>query len=140
MLIDLLLAAHIIGLMMGAGGGFGSMITQREALKRPADQAATLRSVGPALATFSFAGLIVMWVSGLALVFAKYGGFTAMPQMFWIKLIFVSMLTFAAIATQVLYSQAKAGNSIAATRVPAFGQIAGISSILAVVFAALAFH
>ena len=140
MLIDLLIAAHIIGLMMGAGGGFGSMITQREALKRPADQAAALRSVGPALASFSFIGLILMWVTGLALVFLKYGGFSALPQMFWAKFIFISTLTLAAIATQVLYGQVKAGNSIAATRVPAFGQIAGISSLLAVIFAALAFH
>jgi hypothetical protein len=140
MLIDLLLAAHIIGLMMGAGGGFGSMISQREALKRPADQAATLRSIGPALATFSFIGLILMWITGLALVFLKHGGFGALPQMFWIKFIFISTLTLAAIATQVLFGQVKAGNTIAATRVPAFGQIAGISSILAVVFATLAFH
>lgn len=140
MLIDIVLAVHIIGLMMGAGGGFGSMISQREALKRPADQAATLRSIGPALAMFSFIGLILMWITGLALVFLKYGGFGALPQMFWIKFIFISTLTLAAIATQVLYGQVKAGNTIAATRVPAFGQIAGISSILAVVFAALAFH
>lgn len=140
MLIDLILAAHIIGLMMGAGGGFGSMISQREALKRPADQAAALRSIGPALASFSFMGLILMWITGVALVFLKYGGFGALPQMFWIKFIFVSTLTLAAVATHVLYGQVKAGNSIAATRVPAFGQIAGISSLLAVIFAALAFH
>lgn len=140
MLIDLLLAAHIIGLMMGAGGGFGSMLVGREALKRPADQAIALRSMGPILANFSFAGLILMWITGLVLVFVKYGGFAALPQMFWIKFIFISTLTLAAIATQVLYGQVKAGNTIAATRVPAFGQIAGISSLLAVIFAVLAFH
>jgi hypothetical protein len=139
-MIDLLIAAHIIGLMMGAGGGFGGMLTAREALKRPADQAAVLRSMGPILANFSFVGLIVMWITGVALVFLKYGGFGALPQMFWVKFIFISTLTLAAVATQVLYGQVKAGNTIAATRVPAFGQIAGISSILAVVFAALAFH
>ncbi len=137
---DFILAAHIIGLMMGAGGGFGSMISQREALKRPADQAATLRSIGPALANFSMIGLVLMWATGLALVFLKYGGFGGLPQMFWIKLIFISTLTLAAIATRVLYAQAKAGNTIAATRVPVFGQIAGISSLLAVIFAVLAFH
>jgi len=140
MLVDILLAVHIIGLMMGAGGGFGSMISQREALKRPADQAVTLRSIGPALASFSFAGLVLMWITGVALVFVRYGGFGALPQMFWIKFIFVSTLTLAAIATQVLYGQAKAGNSIAATRVPIFGQIAGMSSLLAVICAVLAFH
>lgn len=140
MTIDIILALHIIGLMMGAGGGFGSMLTAREALKRPADQAVTLRSMGPILANFSFAGLVLMWITGLALVFLKFGGFAGLPQMFWIKFIFISTLTLAAIATQVLYGQAKAGNTIAATRVPIFGQIAGMSSLLAVIFSVLAFH
>ncbi|MCX7358269.1 MAG: hypothetical protein NT015_09025 [Alphaproteobacteria bacterium] len=137
---DLILAAHIIGLMMGAGGGFGSMISQREALKRPADQAAVLRSIGPALANFSMIGLILMWVSGVALVFLKYGGFADLPSMFWIKFVFISTLTLAAIATHVLYGQVKGGNVAAATRLPVFGQIAGMSSLLAVIFAVLAFH
>lgn len=122
---DFVLAAHIIGLMMGAGGGFGSMISQREALKRPADQAAVLRSIGPALANFSMIGLILMWVSGLALVFLKYGGFAGLPQMFWVKFIFISTLTFGAIATHVSYGQLKGGNTAAAARLPIFGQIAG---------------
>ncbi len=42
MITDILLALHLIGLMMGAGGGFGGMITMREAAKRPPDQIATL--------------------------------------------------------------------------------------------------
>lgn len=140
MVVDLLLAAHIIGLMMGAGGGFGSMISQREGLKRPADQAAVLRSIGPALASFSLVGLILMWITGVALVLLKYGGFAALPSMFWVKFIFISTLTLAAAATQLTYGQLKAGNTAAAARLPIFGQIAGMSSILAVVFAALAFH
>jgi protoporphyrinogen IX oxidase len=140
MTTDLLLAAHIIGLMMGAGGGFGSMIAQREALKRSADQAATLRSIGPALARFSSIGLVIMLITGPALVQLKYGGFSAMPQLFWVKMIFVTTLTIAAITMELLYAQSKAGNQAAAPRVAAFGPIAGISSILAVVFAVLAFH
>ena len=126
--------------MMGAGGGFGSMISQREALTRPADQAAVLRSIGPALANFSMVGLILMWITGVALVFLQYGGFDGLPQMFWIKFIFISTLTLAAIATHLLYGQVKGGNVAAAARLPAFGQIAGISSLLAVIFAVLAFH
>lgn len=139
-MIDFILAAHIIGLMMGAGGGFGSMISQREALKRPADQAAVLRSIGPALANFSMIGLILMWVSGLALVFLKYDGFAGLPPMFWVKFVFISTLTLAAVATHVLYGQVRGGNVAAATRLPVFGQIAGMSSLLAVIFAVLAFH
>lgn len=116
------------------------MITQREALKRPVEQAAVLRSVGPALASFSIIGLILMWITGVALVFLKCGSFCALPSMFWIKFIFISTLTLAAITTHVLYGQVKGANVAAATRLPVFSQIAGMSSLLAMIFAALAFH
>jgi len=82
---DTLLALHLIGLMMGAGGGFGSMIVQREAARRPPEQTEVLRSLGPALANFSALGLIVMLATGIALVFAKYSGFAGLPVPFWVK-------------------------------------------------------
>lgn len=139
-MIDILLALHIIGLMMGAGGGFGSMISAREALKRPPEQAAVLRSLGPQLAGFSGIGLIVMLATGFALVFLKYGGFNGLPAMFWIMLVFVTTLTLAAIGAQLAYNEIKGGNAAAAARLPVLGPIAGPSSILAAVFAVLAFH
>jgi hypothetical protein len=137
---DILLALHIIGLMMGAGGGFGSMIAARAALTRPPEQAAVLRSLGPTLANFSGTGLILMLLTGFALVFTKYNGFAGLPTMFWIKIVFVTTLTLAALATHATYGQVKAGNAAAAGRLAALGPIAGLSSILAVIFAVLAFH
>jgi len=137
---DILLALHIIGLMMGAGGGFGSMIAARTALTRPPEQAAVLRSLGPTLANFSGIGLILMLLTGFALVFVKYNGFAGLPTTFWIKIAFVTTLTLAALATHVTYGQVKAGNVAAAGRLATLGPIAGLSSILAVIFAVLAFH
>ena len=45
MTTDLILAFHLIGLMMGAGGGFASAITMRAAAKLSPDQAATLHTL-----------------------------------------------------------------------------------------------
>lgn len=137
---DLLLALHLVGLMMGAGGGFGSMITMRAASKMTPENAATLRSLGPAMARFSTYGLILMLVTGPALVSLKFGGFANMPQVFWVKLIFVTTLTLAAITVELTYGQVKRGDAKAAARLPILGPIAGLSSILAVIFAVLAFH
>lgn len=139
-MIDILLALHLIGLMMGAGGGFGSMITQREANARPPEQQGVLRSLGPAMANFSAIGLAIMWVTGLALVFVKYGGFGALPQLFWLKAIFITTLTLAAIAMHLTYGQLKAGNAAVASRLPILGPVAGVSSLLAVIAAVFAFH
>jgi hypothetical protein len=140
MTIDILLALHLIGLMMGAGGGFGGMIVQREAARRAPEQAAVLRSLGPAMAGFSGLGLIVMLITGFALVFAKYNGFAGLGVMFWAKMLFVTTLTLASIGVHWTYGQIKAGNAAAAARMAVFGPVAGVSSVLAVIFSVLAFH
>jgi len=137
---DILLALHLIGLMMGAGGGFGSMITQREAATRPPEQAATLKSLGPAMVRFSAIGLAIMLVTGFALAFLKYQGVRDLPLMFWIKMFFVTTLTLASILVHMTYSKIKAGDAAAASRLAIFGPISGMSSMLAVVFAVFAFH
>lgn len=138
-MLDALLAAHLVGLMMGAGGGFGSMIVMGAANKAPADQAMALRRLGPTLARFALFGLLLLWVTGVSM-FLMVGGQAAMPPLFWIKLVFVATLTLAALATEVTYAQVKAGNVKAASRLPILGPIAGLSALLAAIFAAFAFH
>lgn len=140
MATDVLLAVHFLGLMMGAGGGFGSMIVMRAAAQRPPQEAGVLRAQGPALARFSSIGLVLMLATGVALVFAKYGGFASMPDLFWVKLVFVTTLTIAAVTLELTYAAVKKGEVKAAARLPLFGPIAGASSLLATLFAALAFH
>lgn len=139
-MIDVFLALHLLGLMMGAGGGFASMITMRIAATRPPEHVAVLRTLGPSFAKFSAAGLGLMWVTGIALVFAKYGGFSDLPSLFWVKMVFVLSLTLAAIVLELTYGQIRKGNAAVAARLPKLGPWAGMSSILAVLFAVLAFH
>jgi protoporphyrinogen IX oxidase len=138
--LDSLLIIHFAGLMLGAGGGLGSTVVTAQARAMPPEQAGPLRSVGPALARMSTVGLILLLLSGPALVSMKYGGFAAMPTMFWVKLVFVGTLTLAAILIEVTYARVKKGDVKAAALLPGLGPVAGISSVLAVIFAALAFH
>lgn len=137
---DFILWLHLFGLMLGAAGGMGSAILMRIALKRPAAEAAVLRSAGPALGRVALGGLALMWLTGLALIAIKYGGFSGVPLLFWVKIAFVLSLTFAAIALELTYGEIKRGNAAAAQRLPLFGPWAGLSSIAAVLFAVLAFH
>jgi hypothetical protein len=139
-LTDIVLALHLIGLMMGAGGGFGSMIAQRHAASLSPEQAGPVRALGPAMVQFSGIGLIIMLATGFGLVFVKYNGFAGLGAMFWVKMLFVTTLTLASIGVHLTYGQIKAGNAAAASRLPKLGPIAGLSSILAAIFAVLAFH
>ena len=140
MLVDVVLFLHLVGLMMGAGGGFGSMIVMRGASAMAPEQAGPLRGLGPALGRFSSVGLLLMLVTGPTLVFMKYGGFGGLPSLFWVKMIFVSSLTLAAFTLEMTYASVKRGDAAAAKRLPALGPWAGLSSLLAVLFAVLAFH
>ncbi len=137
---DVILFLHLLGLLIGAGGGLGTAIVMRAALSRPSEQANVLGSVGPALGRASTIGLIIMLITGPMLVSIKYGGFSNLPQLFWVKMVFVASLTLAAITLELTYGAMKSGNMEAAKRLPALGPWAGLSSLLAVLFAVLAFH
>ena len=71
---EALLFLHLVGLMLGAAGGFASAVIMRRALVLPADEAKVVRGLGPILANVSLTGLVVMWATGLILVWSKWGG------------------------------------------------------------------
>lgn len=136
---DILLMFHFIGLMLGAGGGMGSMIAMRRALTLPPEQAGIIRGLGPHYSGMSVLGLAMMWASGVVMVVTQVG-VPNLPALFWVKMIFVGTLTLAAILMHLAYGQIRRGDMTAAKRMPILGPIAGASSMLAVVFAVFAFH
>lgn len=140
MTMDVLLIIHFIGLMLGAGGGLGSTLAMAHARKLPPDQAGVIRALGPLLARMALAGLVLLLITGFAMLGIHYGGFSAMPWTFWAKMTFVTTLTLAALLTELTYGQVKRGNAKAAANLPRLGPIAGISAFLAMIFAVLTFH
>jgi hypothetical protein len=135
-----LLFLHFFGLMLGAAGGFASAIVMRRALTLPADEAKVLRGLGPILANVSGIGLAFLWVTGLILVWSKWDGFASLPQIFWIKAIFILSLTVASGLIHMTYAEIRKGNPAAAAKLPKFGPMAGVSALLAVLFAVVAFN
>jgi hypothetical protein len=137
---EALLFLHFVGLMLGAAGGFASAIVMRRALALPVDEAKVLRGLGPILANVSGIGLALLWATGLILVWSKLGGIASLPQMFWIKAIFILSLTIVVGLIHMTYGKIRKGNPAAAARLPKLGPMAGISALLAVLFAVLAFN
>lgn len=60
---------HIFGLMLGAAAGFSSMIVARQARRTPSPELAALR---PFFARLGFAGIVLLWISGLMLWLMRY--------------------------------------------------------------------
>ena len=85
-----ILFLHLVGLMLGAAGGFGAALVMIRARSAPDDQAQALRTLGWPLAMMSGAGLVVLWATGILMLF-----FTApsLPSIFWAKILFVVVLT-----------------------------------------------
>lgn len=137
---EALLFLHFFGLMLGAAGGFTSAIVMRRALALPVDEAKVLRGLGPILANVSGIGLALLWITGLILVWSKWSGFASLPQMFWVKAIFIASLTIVVGLIHMTYGEIRKGNPAAASRLPKLGPLAGISALLAVLFAVLAFN
>jgi hypothetical protein len=137
---ETLLFLHFVGLMLGAAGGFASAVIMRRALVLPAGEAKVVRGLGPLLANVSAIGLALLWVSGLLLVWVKWDGFASLPQLFWLKGIFILSLTLVIGLIHMTYGEIRKGNGAVAARLPKLGPLAGLSSLLAVLFAVLAFH
>jgi len=136
-----LLFLHFFGLMLGAAGGFASGILMRRAAGMPPAEAMTIRGLGPMLAHVSGIGLVLLWVTGLIMVWSKYDGLASLPSLFWVKFVFVVLLTLASGAIHMTYAQIRrTKNPALATRLAVLGPSAGVSSTLAVLFAAFAFN
>jgi hypothetical protein len=82
---------------------------------------------------------VLLWASGLVLVWSKWDGLASLPQMFWVKAIFIASLTIVSVLINMTYAQIGKGNMAVASRLPKLGPLAGISALLAVLFAVLAF-
>lgn len=134
-----LLFLHFVGLMLGAAGGFASAVIMRRALVLPADEAKVVRGLGPILAKVSLTGLIVMWATGLIMVWSKWSGIGSLPDMFWVKAIFILTLTIVTGLIHMTYAEIRKGNVALAARLPKLGPMAGVSALLAVLFAVVAF-
>ena len=135
-----LLFLHFVGLMLGAAGGFASAVIMRRALVLPADEAKVVRGLGPILAKVSLTGLLLMWATGLVLVWSKWSGIGSMPDMFWVKAIFILTLTIVTGLIHMTYAEIRKGNVALAARLPKLGPMAGVSALLAVLFAVVAFN
>jgi hypothetical protein len=90
-----MLVLHFIGLAMAVGAGIAQGIITRmmPSPPMPSPPNAELVKMLGALRNATGVGLIVLWISGPALVWSKYGGFANLSTAFSIKLAFVVLLT-----------------------------------------------
>jgi predicted ferric reductase len=134
-----LLILHFIGLAMGLAVPFSNMALQGLVAKASPPERAVLARFSPAMSRVGDIGLVLLWVTGLLLVFTKWGGFGVLPWQFHVKITAVVILTGLVGYIHTLMRKARAGDTAAAARVPAIGRLAFLAGLTAVVFAVLTF-
>lgn len=136
---QLLLILHFFGLALGMSASIVNLaLGSLMAGATPAERG-VLGRVPPLMSHVGGAGLVLLWATGLMLVFTKWGGFASLPWQFHVKLTAVLLLTGLMGLLHALQARMKRGDTAAAGRLPVAGAAAFAMSITAVVFAVLTF-
>ena len=137
---DVLLMLHFLGLAMGFSASFGNMVMMGIIAKAKPSEAMVLARFPPAIARVADGGLVLLWVTGIIMVFTRLGGPASMPAFFWVKIVAVVALTGVVGYMHSLMGKAQRGNIASARQLPTFGRIASVCALLAIIFAVLAFQ
>ena len=134
-----LLILHFFGLAMGLAVPLSNFVLQGLILKAPPQEKDILARVPPAMARTGDTGLVLLWATGLVLVFTKWGGFGSLPWQFEAKMVAVVILTGLVGYIHTLMRRARTGDTAAAARIPSVGRLASLAAVAAVVLAVLTF-
>jgi uncharacterized membrane protein len=139
MLDQFLMVVHFLGLAMGLSTGFANMVMAGLIAKAAPNEKAVLARFPPAMSRIGVVGLVLLWGSGLSIVFTRYGTFAILPRPFVVKLTAVVLLTLVVIYINVLMPRAQRGDAAAQARIQTLGKLTGPLAIIAIIFAVITF-
>jgi uncharacterized membrane protein len=125
---------------MGMSVSFGNIVMLNLIAKAAPPEKAVLARFPPAISKVGRAGLALLWVTGLTMLYTRWNGLAGMPWQFHVKLTAVVVLTLVVIYLTSLEHRIMRGDREAAARVQVFGKLASLSALTAVIFAVLTFN
>ena len=138
--MEFLKIIHFLALAVGFGGGVANLVAMSVLFKTDPPQRAPIGMITKRVGQILFLCVILLWITGIGLVHGIYGGFSALPDLFWWKFLFVCLATLASLSAQIVgIRAAKAGTPPNAKLMVKIGVTASLSAIAAIVLAVLAF-
>lgn len=134
---DTLAIFHLLGWMLavtGSLGGFTLLIAAPPAQKQ---KGGPVRGAGPLFARMAIVGLLLLWPSGFVMAITRPG--VELSSMFWMKVGFAALLTFASISVELVYERARKGAPKVARLLLTLGPLVVLCHALVAVFSVLAF-
>ncbi|MEJ0013354.1 MAG: hypothetical protein WDM94_12175 [Bauldia sp.] len=135
---EILLILHLFGFGAGVASSVGNIAIMRMSRAAPAD-GMVLAKLSPVLGRVGQVGLGVLWITGIILVWSKWGGPQYVPPAFWAKFVCVVLITGVSVMLGITAKQIQAGNRALIARMPILGAASGVLLILIVIFAVYAF-
>ncbi|WP_029040065.1 hypothetical protein [Cucumibacter marinus] len=135
-----LLWAHFVGLGMGVGAGMsggvlGGFIASASDETRP-----KFWEIQAGISRLSKIGLVLLIVTGIILVFTKFGGIGEMPWAFWVKMVLVVVMLVLVGLAESAGKKARKGDKQAAGQLKRYGPATGVVSFLVILSAVVAFN
>ena len=139
-LTQLLLVLHFLGLAMAMSASFANFTMMGLMQKAAASERDVLARFPPAMSRVGRLGLVLLWITGLTLLYTRWGGFGSVPWQFHVKFTAVLALTLIVGWIQVLERRMKAGDRTVGAKLPMLGRIAALFALTIIIFAVLAFN
>ncbi|MCI5077353.1 hypothetical protein [Oricola sp.] len=132
---------HFLSFSVGIGGGVAAMLAGIRAKGAPADAVPLLRSLQKTLGRLSFGAIVLLWVTGIVLVYAARGGWGELNVVFWLKILAVIVLTAASLTGQYYgLTAARRDPAVMGPRMAKIGMTASTAGVAALILAVLAFN
>jgi uncharacterized membrane protein len=139
-MIEILKIVHYLSLAIGIGGGLANAIIGARAAMSDPPVKAVLGRISSIIGKTAGVAIILLWLTGIALVYLIFDGWATLPWAFWIKLAFVVVLSLLSLRMNLYVMQAARTKSPPpAATMKKLGQGAMVSSLLIVIFAVIAF-
>ena len=139
-LTQILLILHFLGLAMGLSVGLSGLVMAGIMAAAAPQEKPILARFPAKMMRVGDIGLVLLWVTGLTMLFTKWNGFSGLPWQFHAKLTAVVLLT---LTVGFIHSRAKkafSGDAAAAAQLAVAGKFALLMALTAVVFAVMTFN
>lgn len=136
----ILLMLHFVGLAMGLSVSISNIVMLGIITKAAPGERPVLARFPPAMSKVGRVGLVLLWLTGLTMVYTRWAGFDGMPWQFHVKITAVVLLTITVLYLGKLEGQVSRGEAAAAAKLPVFGKVASLFALTALVFAVLTFN
>jgi hypothetical protein len=136
---EILLMLHFFGVGAAVAASVGNGIVAAQMQTSLAD-APIFARLQPRFVMIGQIGLGLLWLTGLIMVWTRWGGPQNLPSTFWMKFGLVVLLTGVVAYIIILANRAQRGDEGAKRQLPMVAPFSGILLGLVIIFAVLAFN